>query len=403
MRTRVVTVSGDADAEALFATALVARPDVEVAFRCVDRVELLAAVRGASPDLVVVVGCPAWLDRQSCDEAVGARIPVVGLADRPDDADALAKLGILVLPMSSAPERVLQVRSSADAIPEAPAALARSLGPRGRLVAVWGPKGAPGRSALAVELASELAAAEPSTVLVDADTYGGDLAQMLGVVEELPTIVWACQTATRGDVDQQRLLAGLRRAGVGPVLVPGVVRSDLWRDVGEFAWRELLAALRDAFAQTVVDPGFCLEDDSAAYSVGEGRNAIAREAVRSSDSVLAVCRCDPVGLKTFLWAYRQLAELVDEDSIFVVANRVSPGEEASVAELLRRHAGKRPVAYVPDEPALFRAAAAKGVSVRELAPSSPVVRALRGAAAAIGGRPRPEGVFARLSGRGAAR
>lgn len=402
MPTRVVTVSGDADAEALFTTALIARPDVEVAFRCVDRVELLAAVRGASPDLVVVVGCPVWLDRHACDEAVGARIPVVGLADRPEDAESLAKLGILVLPLSSAPERVLEVRSSADAIPEAPAALARSLGPRGRLVTVWGPKGAPGRSTLAVELAAELAAAEERTVLVDADTYGGDLAQMLGVVEELPTIVWACQIAARGDVDQQRLLGGLRRAG-GPVLVPGVVRSDLWRDVGEFAWRELLAALRDAFALTVVDPGFCLEDDSAAYSVGEGRNAIAREAARSSDSVIAVCRCDPVGLKAFLWAYRQLTELVDEDSIFVVANRVPPGEEASVAELLRRHAGKRPVAYVPDEPALFRAAAARGVSVRELAPSSSVVRAVRGAAGAIGGRPRPEGVFTRLSGRGAAR
>jgi hypothetical protein len=106
-----------------------------------------------------------------------------------------------------------------------------------------------------------------------------------------------------------------------------------------------------------------------------------------------------VGLKTFLWAYRGLAELVDEDRIFLVANRVTAGEEASVAELLRRHANKRPVAYVADEPALFKAAVAKGVAARDLAPSCSVIRSVRAVAAALGGRPRPTGVFARLAGR----
>lgn len=394
---RVVTVAGDPDAEARFTTDLAARPDAEVAFRCVDRVELLAALRGSAPDLVAVVGCPPWLDRQSCDEAVTARVPVVGLAKDPVDAEALARLGILVLAMDVDVESVLSIRSSSDALPEAPAKLARSVGPRGRVVAVWGPKGSPGRSTIAVDLACELAAAEPRTALVDADTYGGDLAQMLGVAEELPTLVWACQAAARGD---RSLLSGLRRAGAeGPVLVPGITRSDLWRDVGEFAWRELLATLRDHFVHSVVDAGFCLEDDSAAYSVGEGRNAVAREAVRGADAVVAVCRCDAVGLKSFLWAYPALVELAEEDRIFVVANRVAGGEEAQVADLLRRHAGKRPVAYVPDDPRLFRTACTKGLPVREVAPASPVARSVRDAAASLGGNPRPTGVFARLSGR----
>lgn len=392
---RIVTVAGDVDEETRFATSMAARADAEVVFRCVDRVELLAAIRGAAPDLVVVAGCPPWLDRQACDEAVAARVAMVGLADSGDAADSLARLGVLVLPVDSDPDRVLAVRSSDEALPEAPAALARSLGPRGRTVAVWGPKGAPGRSTLAVEIAAELAATEPRTVLVDADTYGGDLAQMLGVVDELPTIVWAAQTAARGE-SSDRLLGALRRAGPrGPVLVPGVARSDLWRDVREHAWRELVAVLRDELAHLVVDTGFCIEDDYA----GEGRNVIARAAVRDADYVVAVCRCDAIGLKTFLCTYRDLTELVDADDVFVVANRVTPGEEGEVAELLRRHAGKRPIAYVTDEPPLFRAALAKGLSVRELAPSSAVVRSVRAVAAALGGAPRPTGVFARLAGR----
>jgi MinD-like ATPase involved in chromosome partitioning or flagellar assembly len=398
--TRVVTIAGDADAEARLATALAARLDAEIVFRCVDRVELLAAIRGAAPELIVAVGSPPWLDRQSCDEAVAARIPVVGISCSPADSEALAQLGILVLPADTDLDRVLAAGSSGDALPHAPAALTRSLGPRGRLVSVWGPKGAPGRSTIAIEIAAHLAAAHPETVLVDGDSYGGDLAQMLGVVEELPSIVWACQTAARGDADHRRLMLGLRRVGAtGPVLVPGIARADLWGDIGEFAWRELTETLRATFTHCVVDTGFCLEEATSSYSVGEGRNATARAAVREADSVVAVCRGDAVGLKTFLWAYQGLTELVDEDRVYVVANRVAPGDEASIAELLRRHAGKRPVAYVPEDAAQFRAAVSKGVAVRDLAPGAAVCRAVEGLVVALGGKPRPAGVFARLAGR----
>lgn len=397
---RVVTVAGDPDEETRFATALAGRSDAEVAFRCVDRVELLAALRGAAPDLVVVVGCPLWLDRQSCDEAVFVRVPVVGLARSASDSELLARLGILVLPADVSIDRLLEIRSSEGALPQAPDALTRSLGPRGRVISVWGPKGAPGRSSLSIELAAELAATEPRTTVVDADTYGGDLAQLLGITEELPTIVWACQTAARGDSSRERVMAGLRRAGSnGPVLVPGITRSDLWRDVGEFAWRELVTVLRETSAHVVVDTGFCLEDDPGAYTVGEGRNAIAREAVRCADHLVAVCRCDPVGLKAFLWSYGALTELVDEDRILVVANRIRPGDEGAVTDLLRRHIGKRPAAFVPDDPGAFRAASVRGAAVREVAPSSPVARSVREVAASLGGKPRPAGVFARLAGR----
>lgn len=393
---RVVTLAGDPDAEARVATALGARADAEVVLRCVDRFELLAAIRGAAPDLVVSVGSPTWLDRQACDEAVAARVPVVGLSARPADTDALAALGIVVLPLGADLDRVLAVRATTDALPEAPAALASSLEPAGRLVSVWGPKGAPGRSTIAIELAAELAHSGASTVLVDGDTYGGDLAQMLGVVEELPTIVWATRVAARPDGD---VAGGLRRIGPdGPALVPGINRSDLWADVGDFAWRRLLATLRSSFDHTVVDAGFCLED-AAPVTGAEGRNAVARSALRAADHVVAVCRCDAVGLKSFLWAYPSLTELVDEERIVVVANRVSGGDEVSAAELLRRHAGKRPAAYVPDDAATFAAALKRGLPVRDLAPGSGAARAVKGLAAALGGKPRPTGVFARLAGR----
>ena len=41
---------------------------------------------------------------------------------------------------------------------------------------MWGPKGGPGRTTVAVNLAFEAAAAGGEVLLVDADTYGGAVA-----------------------------------------------------------------------------------------------------------------------------------------------------------------------------------------------------------------------------------
>jgi Mrp family chromosome partitioning ATPase len=44
------------------------------------------------------------------------------------------------------------------------------------VAAVWGPKGGPGRTTIAVNLAFEAAATGGEVLLVDADTYGGAVA-----------------------------------------------------------------------------------------------------------------------------------------------------------------------------------------------------------------------------------
>jgi Mrp family chromosome partitioning ATPase len=49
-------------------------------------------------------------------------------------------------------------------------------GTRRVLAAVWGPKGGPGRTTVAVNLAFEAAATGGEVLLVDADTYGGAVA-----------------------------------------------------------------------------------------------------------------------------------------------------------------------------------------------------------------------------------
>ena len=81
---------------------------------------------------------------------------------------------------------------------------------------VWGPTGAPGRTTLAVTLAARLAAAGVRTLLVDLDTWGASVAQVLGLVDEAPGAVAAARASEQGTLD----VPGLAR--LAPEVVPGL-------------------------------------------------------------------------------------------------------------------------------------------------------------------------------------
>lgn len=399
MTIRAITLAGDPEREARLATALDERSDLEVVLRCVDRVEALAAIRGASLDAVIAIGNPHWFDHQEASEAASFEIRLVALVDHPFDAERMRELGATVLPLSATPDELVAACSTkVDPPVQRPVAPGP---PGGRFVSVWGPKGSPGRTTLAIEIAAELAVGEPSTLLVDADTYGGDCIQLLGITEELPTLVWAARLAAKGGGDADRLVAELRRAtDKGPVLLGGIPRADLWPEISDFGWKQLLAKLKTSFAISICDVGGCFEPEASPYpESGAGRNRVARECLRQSDRIVAVLRADPIGIKNFLWAYEDLRGTVDPDRILIVANRVRAGDEREIADILRRYLRKRAVAFIPDIPDLFARAVASGRSLHDVKGGGDVLEGVRLIAEAIGGRTSQRGFLARMAGR----
>ena len=252
-RSRPVTLAGDAEREAAIAGGLASDDRVELFMRCVDRIELLAAVRGGDIDGVVVVSPPAWLDEEAMAEARTASVRVVGLAHDPLEAELLRELSISVLPPSATTDEILSELSRE--VPPSTTPRIQRIG-RGRVIAVWGPKGAPGRSRIAVELSFSASAKDPRTLLVDADPDGGDLLQLLGVVEELPTILWATRAAAKKELDPATLQEVLRRASPGgPVLLPGLARPELAADISEAGLKSCIELFRSTFNTTFVDTG----------------------------------------------------------------------------------------------------------------------------------------------------
>lgn len=390
MPLRVVSVAGSLSRETQLADEMAAHPAFELAFRCRDRFELLATIRAGGVDAVLSAGVAAWFDYQCAEEARSADVPLFGLAADPIEADMLEVLGFQVLRDLSHLREV-----------HLPGSVPQPIGPSpnpGKLVAVWGPKGAPGRTTVAVELATVLAQGEHTTLLVDADLYGGDIPQLLGFTEELPSLIPICRRAARGELRHEGWIAELRRLRSGPVVLPGLLRPELWAEVSTFGWAELLKAARNSFSKTVLDIGFCLERALPMHE-GGGRNGVAITAAEEADQVLAVVRADPIGLRSFLWALTDHRDLLDRDRLVVLANRVRRGEEVEIARFMRRHLGRSPIALVPDRPDHVMQAVWEGAPITTAMPSSPISSSIREVAAAVGGRVEPRGFLTRLAGR----
>jgi hypothetical protein len=160
----------------------------QVLHRCYDLGDLLAVAAAGQAEAAVVAAGIRWLDRDALARLAAAGLAVVGVvpAGDEDSERRLRQLGLHHVAADADPpaELVDLARAALSAEPgptdEPPVPVEVPVqqvgGPRRTLVAVWGPKGAPGRTTVAVNLAFEAAALGSEVLLVDADTYGGAIA-----------------------------------------------------------------------------------------------------------------------------------------------------------------------------------------------------------------------------------
>lgn len=408
----VLTAVSDAVWEAELVRALERAPlGVTVVRRCVDLADLLATAASGQARAVLLSADLRRLDRDALVQLAAAGVAVVGLVN-PGDEEAerrLRQLGLSqVLPADASPAdisaAVVATVQGAAARPgpdvgDPRAALPQPADPAaepevplgsGRLVAVWGPTGAPGRTTVAVGLASELAAAGRGTLLVDADVYGGVIAQLLGVLDESPGLAAATRLAAGGRLDLPAL-AGLARA-VTPTLrlLSGIARAERWPELRPASLEAVLHLARALAAVTVVDVGFCLEqDEELAYdTAAPRRNGATLAVLAQADEVLAVGAADPVGLQRLVRGLGELKEAVPGVQPRVVVNRLRssavPGNaEAEIRAALARYAGIEDVSVVPLDLAGVDAAVAAGRTLHEAAPTSPTRLALADLAARL--------------------
>jgi Flp pilus assembly CpaE family ATPase len=376
---------------------------VTVARRCVDLADLLAAAASGQARAVVLSADLRRLDRDALGRLAAAGVATVGMAASVDGEDAakLRRLGVahVLAPDADGPAvaaAVLAAVAGVDPPPEGvdpSLALARSPRGTGRVVAVWGPAGAPGRTTIAVGVADEAARHGVATLLADLDVYGGVVAQLLGMLDEAPGVAAAARLEANGQLDLARL-AGTARA-LGPYLrvLTGLVRAERWPELRPDAVRGLLERCRLFAMLTVVDCGFSLEqDEELAYdTVAPRRNGATLAALGTADAVVAVGAADPVGLQRLIRGLSELREAAPAAATpQVVINKVrrgaTPGNpEREIAAVLRRYAGVEDPTFLPYDLASLDRAVVAGRTLGEMAPQSPLRQAFTILAARLTG------------------
>jgi MinD-like ATPase involved in chromosome partitioning or flagellar assembly len=414
-RSVLLALGGDRLEEALLAALDRSPKSLRVARRCLDLADLLSAAEagsaGPQPVAVVSAALPR-LDGVAVARLVAAGAVVMAVVDRGDAAAAtrLRAQGVTQLLLVEDPgdhthpggQSLLAAllgalagvdgphgpTGSSSTVPDqrSPAAGGRGdadAPPLGRVVAVWGPVGAPGRTTVAATVADELARRQVETLLADADTYGPSLGQTLGVLDEASGLAAAARDANAGVLDVEALARSARLLRPGLRVLTGVTRADRWPELPASALAVVWQVARCLAVWTVVDCGFCLEqDEEIAYdTLAPRRNGATVTTLQAADVVVAVGAADPVGMQRLIRMLPDLRSAAPQAALRVVLNQVRSGPvgrspERRLLEGLRRYAGVDSAVLVPADRDSLDAAMAAGRTLAETVPESSARTAL---------------------------
>lgn len=391
---------------------------LDVVRRCVDLPDLLATAQSGQARAVLLSADLRRLDRDAVARLLAGGVAVIGVVTPGDleGEERLRRLGIATVIPADAPADVLanavaeavELSQNAGRMPEFAVSNPRAAMPMppptvepppyetatgtGQLVAVWGPAGAPGRTSVAVTLATELSLFGVPTLLADADVYGGVVAQVLGILDEAPGLAAACRSANNGTLDLPALARHAREVLPRLRVLTGIPRADRWPELRATALEQVWGLARQLAAAIVVDCGFCLEQDEEISfdTAAPRRNGATLTTLEAADTVIAVGAADPIGLQRLIRGIEELRETVPGVNLRVVANCVRKGPvggdaESQVREALRRYVGVEGVVCVPYDRVSFDTALAQGRALAEVAPKSIVRPPLRALAAELMG------------------
>lgn len=230
----------------------------------------------------------------------------------------------------------------------------------GRIIAVWGPHGAPGRTTTAIALARAIRSSGRTTCLVDADTHAPSIALILGVLDDVSGLIVACRQAELGSVQPASIRACCRDVGSGLAVLTGIPSATRWPDVRQQPLERVWEALRKAFDVVVIDVGASAEVVSAVATPGgssmlaTARDTAALTALEAADVVVAVGRSSTMGVARLLQGLPEVEQATTAPVFGVLtAQRVTDARHARRA--VRQAIGLHCLTVVADERALERA------------------------------------------------
>jgi MinD-like ATPase involved in chromosome partitioning or flagellar assembly len=255
-----------------------------------------------------------------------------------------------------------------------------------KLIAVWGPTGAPGRTTVAINLAAELAEQGQHVLLIDADSYGGAIAALLGLVDEAAGFAAACRLTESGALNAQeleRLSHPVHTQSADLHVLSGIVRSDRWPELSAERVKKVLSLAKENYDSVVVDVGFNLETDEEITSdlFAPRRNASTLAVLKQANVIMEVAGADALGIARFIRAHDVLVEEFPESLRVIVLNKVrsrlDPRGSSQAAATLSRFAGLQDVYELNSDEKAITSSIASGKPLRVAAKNSKLRKQLQ--------------------------
>ena len=313
-RPRIATVLSAREWEPNLVDAARRDPTVRVVRRAYEPQDL---ERAAPLDIVVVGAETSWITSSRIRSIRRSGTKVVGVypsGDRPGH-ELLRRGGVdVALPDSTPAEDLLSAASmvAADSLPSIQT---------GRLISVTGPRGAPGRTEVAIALAQAIAPRTP-TAIVDLDLDAPGVAFRLGLGPG-PGLVDIVDAARSGDRE-------LKSNSIGPGELTVVGGSGLpsTGSAATFNTAELLDTVLTSFALSIAD-------------VGPWR--IDNPTLSTSDATVLVCDAHP----TSLIRAARLVHDWEGPVPYLVLNRAGSPPDETTLRTARRALGLEPHTTLP--------------------------------------------------------
>ena len=324
----------------------------------------------------VVNSWQSWVDIVQVASAGDASREGAGILEHTESRKAPLRV-LTDRPVREVPEAQSTVRASS--LPSQSESMSVSSS-EARVVTVWGPTGAPGRTTVALNLAALATARGNRVLLIDADTFGGAIAIRCGVFDEAPGIARACRLAGAGSLTAHDLESLAHAVRVGPRsmhVVTGILGSSRWPEITRERLDHVIAVARETFDTVILDVGFSLETDEEVSSdmLAPRRNAATLTALRASTNIVAVSAADSVGLARFIRLWADVAEVNPDARLTAVVNRVVARKEGTpaqdnIASTFSRFAGIRDVVLIADDVELATRADVRGEPAFVIDPQS---------------------------------
>lgn len=187
-------------------------------------------------------------------------------------------------------------------------------GGAGRVIAVWGSSGSPGRSTVARDLAWTVATQIP-TLLVDADVHSPSMAQLVGLDQETSALVAVARAINTGEEGPALIERACTRLGHLDLL-PGLNTGARWREVPRPVADKLWATVRRGWEFIVVD--CAAQSEARGHGFEMERDGVTLSLLDEADDVLIVGQAGPLGLRRLIAQLDQATDLGIENPRVVV-------------------------------------------------------------------------------------